>query len=251
MCTYSSYLYNTNTLRDRRGIDGGEHHRLFIEGTRDYAKANEKVGDFVLVEAWEEPEKVFCPLRHVAENQFVTNGVHCGNRFVGIGEFFKFTAVATEKGRAAGVGHVLQLEKVLALRLSNVATFVESVRHAGYNVVDKQVYVLVGRKVVVDVSCGEETVVAGWLVHFDSYSQNVDGSKYRQYYAVGYVLETFRTDYFANLGICRNKYNRSEECHRKHKSCFLVSYERMDKQKRQEAPDVWILRIADEQENNC
>ena len=47
MCTYSSYLYNTNTLRDRRGIDGGEHHRLFIEGTRDYAKANEKVGDFV------------------------------------------------------------------------------------------------------------------------------------------------------------------------------------------------------------
>lgn len=47
MCTYSSYLYNTHTLRDRRGIDGREQHRFFVEGTRDHATANKTVVDFV------------------------------------------------------------------------------------------------------------------------------------------------------------------------------------------------------------
>ena len=163
----------------------------------------EKVGNLVLIEAREEFEKVFCPLRYVAVNQFVANVVHCGDRFVGMCKFLQFAAVAGKKGGAAGVGHVLQLEKVLALRLCNVATFVESVGYAGYNVVDKQVDIFV-QKIVVDVFCGEKAVVACWLVHFDYKSKNVDGSKYRQYYAVGYLLETFRMYYFACFGISRN-----------------------------------------------
>lgn len=47
MCIYSSYLFNTTLLTDKRDIHGGEHHRYYVEGTRDHAHDNQIVVDYV------------------------------------------------------------------------------------------------------------------------------------------------------------------------------------------------------------